>query len=207
MAIFNPIDTMGPAHRGSQTLQQLAQTAAQNVMRRQRMRSLLQQGARSAAGGAQPLRNSTLTRPTGVRGATMRNAVGNLGGVSAGGTRFADPDGTINDGGGGYDYPSLPDPNDPSQSHSSTVPGSPGHPGEVGSPVIDPSTGQPGYGGAQWVNPGDGTTALGGPSGDPYHDTQPDPGTVGNQQMIHLGGGLYYDPATDSVHGGSPHGK
>jgi hypothetical protein len=70
MAIFQPIDVAGPARQGNQTLQKLAQSAAQNVMRRQHMRALLAQGARGAAGGAvggnTPFRSSTQLRPTGV---------------------------------------------------------------------------------------------------------------------------------------------
>lgn len=223
VAIFNPIDTMGPAHRGNQTLQQLAQGAAQNVMRRQKMRALLQQGARGAAtGGTQPLRSSVQLRPTGVRGATLHSPVGAAGlgrGVSTG-TNFVNPDGVTNESGGGYDYPSLADPNDPSQSASSITEG-------PMSSVPPPSGPNPGGGFAgsgdqsstaafiaglapnssQWVDAVTQANANGGvlPSG--YIAANSAPPTSGGQPAdgangaIHLGGGLYYDPVTDSVHG------
>jgi hypothetical protein len=102
MAIFQPVDMAGPAHRGG-TIQQLAQAAAQNVMRRQRMRSLLAQGARAGSGGTQPFRSSVQARPMGVRGSVLADVSG-MGSKSQLISQMLAPSQR-----GGYDYPSLPD--------------------------------------------------------------------------------------------------
>jgi len=121
MAIFNPIDVMGPAHRGAQ-IQQLAQNAAQNVMRRQKMRSLIAQGARGAAqaGAGQPINSSARMHPTSLRGLTLAGA-GMAAPGAQGGRGVGPSDGSLGAGGGGYDYPSLPSPADPMQSAHSLM--------------------------------------------------------------------------------------
>lgn len=211
MSLFNPIDVQGPAHRGAQ-VQQLAQAAAQNVMRRQKMRSLLQQGARGAAqsGAGQSLQSSARQHPTGLRGATLRDPGFNRGSVSlpagllgaqTGDTFGSAPmDGSQNASGGGVDYPSIPSPTDASQSPTSTMP--------------DPTTFVPGPSGTPGVptNPlgSNGGNFLGAPpTGNVPSDSVPaDSNQPTNaNQPIHLGGGLYYDPLTDSVHGGNPLGR
>jgi hypothetical protein len=195
MAIFNPIDMMGPAHRGAQ-VQQLAQNAAQNVLRRQKMRALLAQGARGAAqaGAGQQINSSARMHPTGLRGLTLHGAGGlDMHGApnGLGGNAFGN-DGSMGNAGGGYDYPSIPAPVDPMQSAQSTVPGAvsqvPAPPApsaqtaqtSASAPIVAPTT-----------NP-DGTQMSVGNDMGVHLATDP----------IHLGGGLYYDPNTDTVTGG-----
>jgi hypothetical protein len=201
MAIFQPVDVTGPANRGG-TIQQLAQGAAQNVLRRQRMRALLAQGARGAAGGTQPFRSSLQARPMGVRGSVLAG-VGRAGSKSQLISQMLDPShrdgggfGQYGPGGGGYDYPSLPDPNDASQSRQSSdanpsLPTTPA-PARAADPVA-------GVVGASGQAGGNNPLA---PSVDPTSvDT-----SGANGGLINLGGGLYYDPVTDAVHGGNPIG-
>lgn len=194
MSLFNPVDVMGPAHRGAQ-VQHLAQTAAQNVMRRQKMRSLLARGASGAAqaGAGQQIHSSQRMHPTALHGLALRNpgAVG-VPGLFGGPSPGARDDGSYGAGGGGYDYPSLPTPNDPMQSAASTMP--------------DAVSQVPGY------NPNLAPTPVGTASdGTPLINNNPNatndaiqPHDAGGNAPIHLGGGLYYDPITDSVRGGPP---
>ena len=203
MAIFQPIDPRGPAQRGNQTLQELAQSAAQNVIRRQRMRALLAQGARGAAGGAvggsNPFRSSLNARPTGLRGLPPHAqgqalGLGGLHGNGNGNGQF-DPNnaGVFSSGGGGYDYPSLPDPNDPSQAPSGPT-----------APAAEVA-GTTAPGGVSYATP-----AAAGSSVGTGQQSASDPSSVDTSGasggLINLGNGLFYDPVTDAVHGGNPLG-
>lgn len=232
MTLFQPVDVMGPAHRAPQ-LAALAQHAAANVMRRNRMKALLAQGARGArsAGAGQPFRNSLNMRPLGNRGATLKGLAGLITGGSnvlgGGNGRLRQDDGVFGAGGGGYDYPSIPDPTDPRQSPvgagpATAWPGPTPH-GGVGTadmPASGPDFNGPGGSvqGGSLFGPDQGSQ-LGAAAGVDYStpDTPegwaavaPQPssgGGVNNDPtgsgLIHLGNGMYYDPATDSVRGGA----
>jgi hypothetical protein len=209
VAIFQPVDMMGPAHRGPQ-IQALAQHAAKNVMMRSRMRALLQQGARGAAqaGGGQHLVSSMRARPMGLRGHAgpgggVMSSLASMLAMNAGGGNQNFPGGDQNESGGGFDFSSLADPNDPSQSASSTFPGAPTPPVDTGAGTgFNPNGPGPtpvgsGTDGAPLVNnnPSAPNDVVAGPD---MGSGNAAPGTG----LIHLGGGMYYDPATDSVRGG-----
>ena len=223
MSLFQPVDMTGPANRSAQ-IQKLAQTAAQNVMRRQRMSALIRAGAAaagSAAGGAvNAMHSSMRARPTGSRGSILRPPM-SVGGQSlaemlaSAGQRASTPGafgGMYASGGGGFDFASLPDPNDPRQSNvdlgvpmsHDTPPAPPVSTGSVNSDAPNSvtaltaqgfRTGGPATGG--FFDP----SAL--PPGVYALDPPSDPNATVNG-MLHLGGGLYYDPVTDSLRGGNP---
>jgi hypothetical protein len=186
VSIFAPQNVMGPAHRGNM-VQQLAQNAAQNVMRRQKLKALLQNatGQGHAVGGGQPFRSSVMGHTTGVRGATFRPGqaapFGSPGGasfLSAGGTM---PVANYPDA-GPQDLPSLPS-NDPAQSPSSTQPG--------------PTTSGLGPDGTYI---GDAAYSAQFPQDNPDSGGAADsPALPGNGQLIPLGNGTFYDPATDTI--------
>jgi hypothetical protein len=221
VAIFNPIDVQGPAHQGNQTLQKLAQGAAQNVLRRQKMRALLAQGARGAAsavGGSTPFRSSMNAHPTGVRGLPRPQGLAALlggAGAHAGGPSDARDGGMLGAGGGGYDYPSLPDPNDASQAPAAgPSPAAPaGAADAVGAPPLNGATAQfnagvGNIGSTPTIEepPLNGATAqFNAGIGNIGSNMAPAPtssGSAGSDNgLIHLGNGLYYDPVTDAVHG------
>jgi hypothetical protein len=200
MAVFNPIDVMGPAHRPNQTLQQLAQGAAQNVMRRQRMRALLAGSARSAAGPGmgQPFRSSLNGRPGGVKSSVLMRMLGGQGNGGGVGNGHGN-DGVFGNGGGGFDYPSIPAPTDPAQSMQTTAPNTVA---QVPSAPSAPSPTQPA------------PTPLGGTVG-PVQQLNLTPQALSQDvntmqlsggfdsspstDMVHLGGGVFYDPVTDTV--------
>src|SRR5690242_21066974 len=121
------MNVMGPAHRGN-TIQALAQNAAQGVLRRQRMRQLLQQGAAAAgtggAGVSKLFRSSMDGHGLGTRGGIQRPGLSQQviaqllrgsGGVATmpGGSTARQLGGAYAAGGGGYDFGSIADPNDP----------------------------------------------------------------------------------------------
>lgn len=211
MAIFSRVDVMGPAHRQNQ-VQAFAQKAAQNVMRRQRLRKLIQSGAAAAgaaAGGAsggvgQPFRGSMVHRATGMRGRIQRTGLtpetlkSMLQGAGTPG--FIPVPGAVNPSGGGYDFSSIPDPTDPHQSPASL-------PSNYTTPKY--------LGNGQWIG-GDGQQFSsfnpdGSYIGDEAfsaHFPEDNPDSLGamdseplpnNGFLIPLGGGMFYDPTTDSV--------
>jgi hypothetical protein len=191
VSIFAPQNVMGPAHRGN-VIAQLAQTAAQNVMRRQKMKSLIQSTAsRAGAGGAnQPFRGSTMGHSTGVRGAVMRPGgagaapgmagllQGMQGAPTGGGfANYPDP--------GPADMPSLPS-QDPTQAPGETAPGPVSAAPQPAAPQPDTTPQQ-----AQAIYSGGGAVYSGMlPNGTTTND---------NMNAIPLGNGLFYDPMTDSV--------
>jgi len=145
--------------------------------------------------------------PVGVRGATMGPAGGNMETLaqmltsasqraqSPGGDSY----GQFGAGGGGFDFASLPGQADPAQSTQSELPGAvtaaPAAPdASAAAPIAPPSTttGQ--------AIPTTDSPMTGGSQGAVDQTPQiQDPGLSG---LIHLGGGMYYDPATDSIRGG-----
>lgn len=203
MSLFQPVNVTGPAHRGNQ-IAMLAQTAAHNVMRKQKMKSLLGKSARGAAGAgaAQAFQSALRAHPQGIHGHVqgrtdmggdfLNPAVSQLAQITGNGGNMADPG--MNPSGSGYDFPSVPDNTDPSQSPASVQPN-----------IGDAITQQPApyLTGNGWTPSGtEGTTAPGGnpnPTGSPYGGI---PAPIGSS-LIHLGGGMYYDPATDSVTNGA----
>lgn len=218
LSIFQPVDPSGPAHQGNQTLQKLAQGAAQNVLRRQRMRALLAQGARGAAGGSVggsvPTRSSVNARPVGVRsrildpgfnrpGANNAGGLGHGNGNGLGDTGFG---GVLGAGGGGYDYPSLPDPNDASQGAAATHGPFSAPPSGFG---VDPS-GPGNYigadGSANTLTPHDPTQMGDAGIGVSTVTGTAIPGTHAANGLLHLGNGLFYDPVNDAIHG-APTGR
>lgn len=227
MAIFQPVDMMGPAHRGAQ-IQQLAQNAAQNVMRRQRMKSLIQSSASAAGqaaqtgtgamggfggGGGNPFQGSMRGRPQGQRGSILRPPMSlgsSLADLMASGAAArlpgtSDTGGMYGPGGGGFDFGSLPDPNDMSQS-----------PASMGSIPAHETPPAPPTGAAPITAPGGGTgiayptTAAAGRSPEAGMGAAANPAAVDTSGasggLVHLGNGLYYDPVTDSLRGGNPSG-
>jgi hypothetical protein len=241
MAIFNPVDMMGPAHRGAQ-IQKLAQNAAQNVMRRQRMRSLIHAGASVAgrgAGGASggvgggiPFQSSMRARPQGTHSTFMRppggpQSIAEI--LASAGQRAQSPSGGFfGNAGGGFDFTSLPDPNDPRQATPDTMP----RPGLSAAPPAAPAApdAAPSADPTAAPVPTNTTTATPpapqfytGPDGQPasYSPAAPAPGTfsydtgvvptatgtatlgsAASVGVIPLGNNMYYDPVTDSIHGG-----
>lgn len=202
--IFAPQNVAGPANRGG-VIQQLAQGAAQNVMRRQKLKALLQTTAGQAAGSgaAQPFRASTMGHATGVRGAVMRPAGAAHGGLAltqlngAGGggvgvpglAQYADP--------GQADLPSLPG-NDPTQSPVSTAPipvmVPPDAPNGAGASYPTPQT-------AQAAASSPGAPGVTDPGSANFGDASGSGGNV-TPGWIPLGGGVFYDPVNDIVRGG-----
>lgn len=198
MAIFAPVNMMGPAHRGPQ-LQALAQKAAQNVMQRQRLRTMLRTSAGAARAGAAPGGGQGLmTAQRGVHTALSQHApnmpnqgiAAMLGGN--GGASPVDTSGMYNSSGGGADFQSIPDPNDPTQSPASVG-------GSSALAAINP-------GGALWngaasssSNVNSGTSNGGGSLFTPNDGSTPSTGGGG---LIPLNGGLFYDPVSDTVVGG-----
>lgn len=223
-------------------LQQAAQTAAQNVMRRNKLRAMIGKTAGAAGGGGatmgSPIHAQNLGRPIGTAGGINRP-----GGVIGGGQTLAQQlldamghattPGAFNPTGGGADFTSVPDPNDGHQSPQTLpnqgvfptpgqIPGTPpltiptpppGTPGYTGGAAPAVGTQQPvGGAGAGATSPGPSTgvpgalagggSFLGGAAG---AIGSPAAG-VGGGSMIPLGGGLFYDPHTDSVvgPGGTP---
>lgn len=228
---------MGPNR--AQMLQQAAQSAAQNVMRRQKLRGMIGKtvGGGGGATMGSPIRAMNMGKPVGTAGGVSRP-----GGVIGGGQTLAEQllaamgsaatPGAFNPHGGGGDFSSLPDPNDPNQSPqtlpnqgighgAATAPGyvpptpPPGTPGYITPPgstvgswtptapqvAAQTPVGTPGAvgswapGGAQ-VGTAAGSTVGGQGSA---LASAGSPGAVAGQ--IPLGGGLFYDPATDSVVG------
>lgn len=202
MAIFQPVNMTGPAHRGPQ-IQQLAQQAAQNVMRRQRMRSMLKTSAAAARGAVPGGGQGLMTAQRGVHTVLSHpGLVPNMGSAFAPGSNTVGPaspqdPGLYNAAGGGADFQSLPDPTDPSQSPASVggpvqIPLPPGFGSAPGGPEFNPGVG--GGSSGPIASPG-----LGGSVGGPIYT----PGVGGSSGgLIPLNGGLFYDPATDSVVGG-----
>lgn len=196
MALFQPVNVMGPAHRGNQ-ISALAQNAAQNVMRRQKMKSLLRGGAAGArAGSAQQFQSSMRAHPQGVHGGTFAasgtgDAMSRLAQMFAGGdTPMQQSDPGMNPSGSGYDFPSITDHTDPSQSPGSTQPGP-----QIGNAIPQQP---PGLGAGGWTPPGTTYQGVGGlPIGGALQ------GGTDYVEPIHLGGGMYYDPATDTVTNGT----
>lgn len=191
-----PVNVMGPAHRGTQ-LAALAQTAAQNVMRRQRMRSLINNGASGARppGLGQPL--ATAGRGLHTPGMpTPGHGVANAGSDMQSQLLAILSGGQYNPSGGGGDFGSLPN-TDPTQPHPQV--GNPGGVMQPGAPALPPGT-NPG-GAAQWTSgaPSGGADNPGG--GAQWAGTGPAAGTPSGG-LIPLSGGLFYDPATDTVVGG-----
>lgn len=121
MSFYSPVNSMG--QNRSTMIQQAAQTAAQNVMRRQKLRTML--GKTVAGGGGatmgSPLRAQNLGKPIGTAGGISRP-----GGVIGGGQSlqqqlaaalgFAQTPSAYNASGGGADFSSVPDPADGHQS-------------------------------------------------------------------------------------------
>lgn len=222
MAIFQPVNMMGPAHRGGQ-IQQLAQQAAQNVMRRQRMRSML----RTSAGAARPAVTGAQGLLTAQRGHTGIPHPGLIPNMSAGLMAAAGPGavpiqpvdtGALNSSGGGLDFQSIPDATDPQQSPQlggNTPPAGTPPPPYAGAPYLGgdrqpvppaPSTGGAGTGAASAALAGaasagnavGGVGSLFGPGGAI---------SPANAGLIPLNGGLFYDPSTDKVVGSSAAGS
>jgi hypothetical protein len=171
------------------------------------MRALIQAGASVAGaagvGGVNPRLNSSMrTRPIGTRGSILRppTSVGIfqdlVGGLTQGASLPNQSGGMYGAGGGGFDFGSLPDPNgaDPAaiqgQGASATAgPPTTGFtPGLPSTPVGTATDGTP----LSNNNPNAPDDEVGGPLG------------TANNGMFHLGGGLYYDPVTDSLRGGDP---
>lgn len=117
--IFQP--TMG--HNRSTMLQQAAQSAAQNVMRRNKLRSLIGGATGAGGGGASmgsPIHAAALGKPIGTAGGISRPAAA-LGGQTlaqqlAAAAGAAQIPGAYNPSGGGADFSSVPDPADGHQS-------------------------------------------------------------------------------------------
>lgn len=219
MGIFQPVNVAGPANRSGQ-IQKLAQTAAQNVMRRQRMRSLIHSGAAAAGraasvgGTSNPIASSLRMRPTGSRGSILRPPMSVGGGslasmLASAAERATTPGGDIGGmfgaGGGGFDFGSLPDPNDPRQSFTDLAmpmaQDTPA-PAEGTSPRV---TAPGGY--EQLTYP---TTAAASASNEAGSLNMQNPAGVDTSGasggLVHLGNGLYYDPVSDSLRGGNPAG-
>lgn len=204
MAFMPPGGANGPA-----SIQQLAQNAAQNVLRRQRMKALLQAGASSAAGegsamgGARPVHGSFAPHTMQLNPGQFRLPYQTLAGLAAGARGSHAGFGTggvIGGGGGGADFASLPNPHDHSQSPSSVIGPQPTQPA--------PAPATPG-GQGQILHVGESTNPVGGSS--PYDGQGPvlpgavnsSPGVPTGVNWIPLGGGLFYDPENDLVRGGS----
>jgi hypothetical protein len=203
MTIFNPIDMMGPAHKSNQTLQQLAQGAAQNVMRRQKMRALLAGSARGAAspGMGQPFRSSLNGRPGGVKSSVLMRMLGGPGANGMGNGHGND--GVFGAAGGGYDYPSLPSQTDPMQSMASTRPNIAAQVPVAPPSPMQPTPPPPGVATPQSVAAQGGFATSSGPG---YTLVGPDAKMAGHidpassdVSMIHLGDGIFYDPNTDTI--------
>lgn len=208
MALFGTLNVAGPANRGA-TIQSLAQNAAQSVMRRQRLKALLQQATSAGAHGGPgtPFQSSLNGRAVGTRGSTIRPDIPSdaLAGMArAAGHSGHMPGGVFGRGGGGFDFGAIPAPVDHSQSPAS-VGASPFH-----SAPIEPAPNAPIVGGgfahagssAPAPTPGPAPSAPGGA----YEGIQGAQGaTPGNiHGWISIGGGLFYDPETDMVRGGAP---
>lgn len=229
MALFGTLNVMGPAHRGAQ-LQSLAQTAAQNVMRRQRMKALLRTGAAAAAqagaghaagGPGMRIRGSAMHSMVGTRGhiqrpnltadqlAQMARSAANQGHLPDG--RLG---GVYGPGGGGFDFGSIPDSSDHSQSPASleaTAAVQGGGEPPKGTPALNPSYVSDGQGGYTYVGPDPSTLQPGqaypNPDGSgtsyapiPGMDAPAPSGNVGTN-LIPLGNGMYYDPVADAIRG------
>jgi hypothetical protein len=206
--IFNPVDMMGPAHKSNQTLQQLAQAASQSVLRRQKMRNLISQGARGGAGAGpgmgQPFRSSLNGRPGGVKSSVLMRMLGGPGanGMSNG----HGSDGVFGNAGGGFDYPSLPAPasqRDPAQSFQSTTPNLVAQVPAAPPGPMQPTPPPPGVATPQSVAAQGGFATS---SGSGYTLVGPDSKMAGHVDtaspdvsMIHLGDGIFYDPNTDTI--------
>lgn len=179
--MFQPFDVQGPAHRLGQ-VQQLAQNAAQNVMHRQRLRALISQtlGAAQGAGGGMgnPLHGSFNARAMGGRGEVYRPEM--LPGYNFPGANR-----------GGPEFGALPSPADLHQS-----------PQSYGPPPSATAVGA-------FVDPGPAVPVTTAPGGSTPPPSGPGAGGGVNQrlnpQLIPLGNGLHYDPATDTVLGGGGH--
>ena len=200
MAIFSHVDMMGPAHRQNQ-VQALAQKAAQNVLRRQRLRKLIQAGASAAQGQGgstgMPVRSSMMHPAPGVHGHGRPNLAPNVlqQMIQGAGAPGAPMPGAVNPSGGGFDFNSIPDPTDPHQSPASLPDGAPksGY-GPSGTSGIAPD--------GSYI--GDQAYSAQFPQDNPDSGGAMDaPALPGNGQLIPLGGGLFYDPINDTVTGGS----
>lgn len=205
MAIFSHVDLMGPAHRQNQ-VQVLAQKAAQNVLRRQRLRKLIQGAAAQAGGGGagMPVHGSMVHHAPGTRGHIQRAAIpaDQLQSMlqGAGGPAGVVMPGMTNPSGGGYDFGSIQDPTDPHQSPASLPPDTVDNQSSATPPPMFP--GAPGSPGTTGGIGGPPSTPGGGSGGGYVGITPFTPMPPG---AIPLGGGLFYDPATDTVIGGNAH--
>lgn len=227
MAFFQPVNVMGPAHRGA-TIQMLAQNAAKSLAMRQRLRGIIHQGAPdSVAGGAVGGAGSPTSM---IHGSFQGHSVGERGGVQrpaltmqqlqdmisrASGKFGSGPDGRFggmtNPGGGGFDFGSIPDPGDPHQSPAS-IGSAPLQPvPAAGTPAPNPSFTANGSGGYTYSGPPAASLSPGqaypSPSGSgtsfaptPGMDAPAPSGNVGTT-LIPLGNGMYYDPVADAIRG------
>lgn len=231
MALFGTLNVAGPANRGNQ-IQQMAQNAAQNVMRRQKLQALLQQSAAGAAahGGGQgiPMRGSNAGHPVGVRGATMHPAINpdQLAAMArSAGQAGHMPDGSyggvFGQGGGGYDFGGVPNAADHNQSPQllgpspfQSVPTGPPQAAGDPRPPVGAFVSNPSIPGGGYINDNAGPTNQ---AAAPV--AGPNPATAVNTMQtadatqsasggavrgwVSLGNGLFYDPVNDIVRGGS----
>lgn len=202
MAVFAPVNMMGPAHRQA-SIQQASQAAAQNVMRRQRMKALIGRGAAgvNSTGQQQMLRGSMAARPSGVHPASMLLPGGGMGtlaqqlALSSASATLPNGANGMNPNGSGSDFGAVADPNDGQQAPVSVTPGTPG--------AVPQWPGTPNGGGSLFVGQPP-NVATGGPNGGGSLFVGNDGNSGGPPAgggSIPLGGGLFYDPATDQVHG------
>jgi hypothetical protein len=185
------LNVAGPANRGP-LLQQLANNAAQNVMRKQRMRALLQQSAHSAGSQAAAgvgVHSSMRAHPMGVRSQTFQPYAGMAGGATAGAlgalvSQQQDVGGGGN--GGGYDFASLPHPSGPTVSTSPNLTPQPPGLATGWNPSFDPQ----------------GNYIGSGPGPQPPDQAQPGGTMQVSNGLIPLGNGMFYDPINDAIRGG-----
>lgn len=204
---------------------QAAQTAAQNVMRRNKLRALIGKGAAGAGGGGtgmgSPNRAMSLGKPIGTAGGISRPSAAMGGGQTlaeqlAAAMGGANTPGAFNASGGGADFQAIPDPHDGGQSPQTLpnqgigtggylpappIPSAPGTPigGAPGYATPTPgaitSPNAPNTGASPIISPNAPGAGSSAPIGTPGAGVSP------GGAMIPLGGNLFYDPATDSVVG------
>lgn len=143
MSIYQTMNVAGPTNRSAE-IQRLAQNAALNVTRRQRLRALLGRatqsggmprngsglaalGGHASGGGGSSFRTSTSGRAVGLRGGIQSGLTqSQLAAMMAGSAAHALTPGVgaASDGAnpGGFDFGAIPDPTDPAQSPASIGP-------------------------------------------------------------------------------------
>lgn len=188
-------------HAGPASIQQLAQNAAQNVLRRQRMKAMLGKASSAAGaggpldiGGGRRISGSFVNHPNGSQGG-FRLPYQTLQSLQQAAQQYGNG-GMFGPGGGGADFGSLPDPQDPYQSPGSLNPPQAQPAPSIGD-AIGPTPPQSGVDAVNQIVP-NGAQGTNLPV-----DNGGQAGPNGATGWVPLGGGLFYDPTNDIVRGGN----